>query len=140
MVVPPLALVPPVLPPRFVPVPVDVPPLEEEPPLLVADEPALALLEPPCEEEEPPTAMLLPRALLDSLLPPAADELELELELLLDPPLPPLELLELEEDDEFELSALCEGGAKAQPRRPLVARRARMGGERNFMRVLLRCI
>lgn len=135
---PPLPVVPPVLPPRDE-LPVDVePPVVAVPPAGVPPLLAEALgLEPPWEEE-PPISMVLPMALPGSLLPPLADELELDLELLAPPPplLPPLGPLDA--DEEFELSPLlCEGGARAQPIRPL-ARRARIGGERNFMHVLLR--
>lgn len=127
--------VPPVPPVREVLLPDEVPPVEEELSLPLVEAPALALLEPPWEEEDPAAALLL--LLPGSLLPPVADWLELEPEML-EPPLPPVGLLEPEEDDDFVLSPLCEGGANAQPKRTLVARRARMGGERNFMRVLLR--
>ncbi len=150
---PPRALVPPELLPVVPPLlaPPDEVALDEEPPVMAEPPvrpplPAEALelleLEPPWEDEDPPTAMLLPMALPGSLFPPVGWlELELELELEPPPPLPPLGELDADDDDEELVVSplLCEGGAKAQPKRPLVARRAKMGGERNFMRVLLHC-
>lgn len=142
LVVPPaLPLVPPALPPAALP-PVEPPVVAVPlvPPVRVPPVPPAALelwleLEPPLAEE-PPTSMLLPMALPGLLLPPELEGLEL-----LVPPLPPLGLLELEDDDDESVAVpLCEGGARAQPNRTLIARRARMDGERDFMRVLLECI